>query len=306
MLTVRGRNRCRFPSWRSVVPLAALFASIAAPPATAHACTFAAVSLYQSYPGRESTGVPTNVVAFAYTDGSSGPLLLRRSDGTPVPSEVTLADPSGLDLRPLAELEPFTNYELVYGTDRVPFQTGAGPADAPAELAPPDFSATRVSYLQGTCGRLEFVCGATTAAAGTLLEVRAGDEVLLSDAVLEPDVLLSMAPAYGRLAAADECLSVRARDVRGRRSAPLTLCGDEVASLELGELAPSIDCDQALAIYEGDVPDPSVRTRAAISPAATGDCSFSPAPPGATARPWAFASALALLGGTLKLRRRTR
>jgi hypothetical protein len=288
---------------RPVVVLAALAGGVAVYAAPADACTIGIGLIWQSYPVNEATGVPTNVVPILYTDGSGEDVLLRRSDGTPVAVEVTREDPDGYVLRPLRELEPLTDYELMYGPARVQFQTGEGPVPVSDELDMPDFRATRVSYpTGGNCGMSEFVCGAT-ASAGLLFEVRVGGDVMLSDRVLDPSQLFQMAPVFLSFQSPDECLDVYARDVRGRRSAPLTLCGDELTVVEIGDAPPSpIDCDEAVAIAEGEVPNyPRPSPPVVVNAIDTG-CGFSPAPHQHAAGRWVFVSALGLLLTHLKRR----
>ncbi len=299
----------RFLVSRSSFPLAALVAGVVAHPASAGACSVGALTIWQSYPASDAIGVPTNIVPILYTDGSQQDLIMRRADGTPVAVEVSREDLDGYRLRPLSELEPLTDYELVFGTARLPFQTGEGPAPVPEELTVPDFRATRVSYRpdsrESTCGPTEFVCGATTSV-GTLFEVRVGADVMLSDSVDDPNALLLMAPVYGAFVSSDECLDIYARDVRGGRSAPLTLCGDEIAVIDIGGLPPpGIDCSEALAIAEREPgSDPSPSSPTTIEATDMG-CGFSPAAPGRGADPWPLASALGLLALNL-LRRRQR
>jgi hypothetical protein len=292
---------------RPVALLTALAAGIAAHATPADACTIGIGLIWQSYPASEATDVPTNVVPILYTDGSRDDVLLRRADGTPVAVEVTREDPDGYILRPLRELEPLTDYELGYGPARVQFQTGEGPSPVAQELSMPEFSATRVSYpIGGTCGRSEFVCGATESA-GLLFEVRLGGDVMLSDRVLDPSQLFSMAPVFGSFQSTDECLDVYARDVRGRRSAPLTLCGDELAVVDIGDVPPApIGCDEAVAIAEGELPNYPRPSPPVVVHAVDSGCGFS----GATGRrapdSWAFVSALGLLLAGLNRRRTAR
>jgi hypothetical protein len=290
---------------RPVVLLAALAAGVALYAAPAGACTIGVGLIWQSYPANEATGVPTNVVPILYTDGSRNDVLLRSADGTPVAVEVTREDPDGYLLRPLRELEPLTDYELMYGPAGVRFQTGEGPAPVADELDMPDFRATRVSYpIGGTCGMSEFVCGATESS-GLLFEVRLGGDVMLSDRVLDPSQLLEMAPVFVSFQSPDDCLDVYARDVRGRRSAPLTLCGDELAVVEIGEVPPSpIHCDEAVAIAQGELPNYPRPAPPIVVNAIDSGCGFSPAPR-QQAGAWVSVSALGLLLTHLK-RRRTR
>jgi MYXO-CTERM domain-containing protein len=296
MMKARVLSRWLVPgAVRPVVLLAALAAGVAVHADPADACTIGIGLIWQSYPASEATGVPTNVVPILYTDGSQDDVLLQRADGTPVAVEVKQEDPDGYILRPLRELEPLTDYELMYGPARVQFQTGEGPAPVTAELDTPDFRATRVSYpIGGTCGRSEFVCGAT-ASAGLLFEVRLGDDVMLSDRVLDPSQVFEMAPVFLSFRSPDDCLDVYARDVRGGRSAPLTLCGDELAVVEIGAPPPSpIDCDEAVAIAEGEVPNYPRPGPSVVVNAIDSGCGFSPAPRQHAAG-WVFVSALGLL-----------
>jgi hypothetical protein len=147
----------------------------------------------------------------------------------------------------------------------------------------------------------EFVCGAT-ASAGMLFEVRVGGDVMLSDRVLDPSRLFSMATVFGSFQGSDECLDVYARDVRGRRSAPLTLCGDELSLVELGDVPSApIGCDEAVAIAEGELPSEPQGPPVVVNAVDSG-CGFSPAARQQAAGAWVFVSALGLLLAHLKRR----
>lgn len=306
MMKARVLSRCLAAgALRPVVLIAALAAGVAVSAAPADACTIGIGLIWQSYPANEATGVPTNVAPILYTDGSRSDVLLRSADGTPVAVEVTQEDPDGYVLRPLRDLEPLADYELMYGPARVQFQTGAGPAPVADELDMPDFRATRVSYpAGGTCGSREFVCGATESA-GLLYEVRLGGDVMLSDRVLDPSQLFEMTPVFLAFQSPDDCLDVYARDVRGGRSAPLTLCGDELAVVEIGDVPPApIGCDEAVAIAEGELPNYPRPSPPVVVNAIDSGCGFSPAPRQHAAGAWVFVSALGLLLAHLKRRPR--
>jgi hypothetical protein len=85
----------------------------------------------------------------------------------------------------------------------------------------------RVSYDQGTCRDLLGYCTGAVGQAGTMLEVRSGPTVLSHDGT---------APLSGWSDArrqAGDCLSVRARDIRGNRSEPAIACDDDIRELDL-------------------------------------------------------------------------
>jgi hypothetical protein len=289
--------------------LAPLVAGVVVQTAPAEACSVGIGRILQSYPTYEATGVPTNVVPILYTDGSFDTVLLRGADGTPVAAEITREDPDGFVLRPLRELEPLADYELEYGTVHLAFQTGEGPAPVADELAVPDISATRVSHpTGGNCGMKEFVCAAA-ASEGLLFELRVGGDIMLSDRITDASQLLKLEPVLGSFQSPDECLDVYARDVRGRRSSPLTLCGDEVAVVEIGELpslSTSIGCDEAVAIAEGEVPNYPRPSPPVVVHAIDSGCRLSPAARQSAAGAALFGSALGLLVARLKRRRARR
>lgn len=295
------RPVARLAAW-----LAPLIAGVVVQATPAEACSVGIGRIMQSYPADEATGVPTNVVPILYTDGSSDTVLLRDADGTPVAAELTREDPDGFVLRPLRELEPLADYELVYGTAHLAFQTGEGPAPVADELEVPDFHATRVSHpTGGNCGMREFVCAAV-ASESLLFELRVGGDIMLSDRVSDASQLLKIEPVLGSFESPDECLDVYARDVRGRRSSPLTLCGDEVTAVEIGELpslSTSIDCDEAVAIAEGELPNYPRPSPPVVVHAIDSGCRLSPAARQPAAGAALFGSALALLAARLKRRR---
>jgi hypothetical protein len=116
MMNARGLSRWFVPqAVRPVVLRAMLVTGVAVHAAPADACSIGIGLIWQSYPAREATAIPTNVAPILYTDGSYDVVSLRRADGAPVAVEVTAEDPNGYVLRPLLELEPLTDYELVYG-----------------------------------------------------------------------------------------------------------------------------------------------------------------------------------------------
>jgi hypothetical protein len=219
-------------------------------PAPAAACSYGAVLVEASYPSRGAADVPTNAVLFVYGSALTqelplprvgGAILtrelqLQRADGEIIPIEVRAAEPSGFDLIPLRELDPLQQYALRmlspppdYNEVVLDFTTGSGPAAVPEVLSAPAVDLTVLRYGAGTCGIQSGLCLETSSAPATTIEVRVGTEVL-------PDGAGAPFPRYriygGELRESD-CVEVRGRDVRGRRSAPTTLCGTEISRVEL-------------------------------------------------------------------------
>jgi len=279
---------------RLVTALAGL--SLVALPRLADACSYATVVIESSYPESGADGVPTNAMLFV-----SGPLYgpgvsLDRADGTPVAIEVLALDPSGFDVKPLAELEPNQAYVLrapgptelghnpYFVTSTVlEFTTGDGPAAAPSELLAPELGNVMQLFpaIAAPCGGYQ-LCTDAEVPAGTTLEVR-----------IEEEVLQVAAPGpwwrtYGD-GIGDGCLTVSVRDFTGNRSPPTRVCTDAIVTY-------AASAEQFLACEN----DPDLLARSAAEPvevipaqAAGGGCTLRPTPRHEPTRVWTLSSVLA-------------
>lgn len=204
-------------------------------PTPAQACSFRPVSVGASYPRYDQHDVPTNAVLFV-----DGPAIgaqnvwLRDGSDHRVPIEVRAVEASGFDIEPLEPLAPSSSYVLrvtqPQGTPTtIPFTTGSGPAAIPSVLLTPEWAPVRITYDEGTCRDLLGYCTGAVGQPGTMLEVRSGPTVLSHGGT---------APLSGwsddRRQAGD-CLSVRARDIRGNRSEPAIACDHDIGELDLRE-----------------------------------------------------------------------
>lgn len=319
----------------SLLPAALLAAAVALHSAPAAACSYALRAIDASYPEAGAVGVPVNAVLFVYGHSlSAAAVQLLEDDGTDVPVQIEPAEPSGFDVRPLSPLEPERTYELraltVQGNIDPPvrFTTGTGPAAIPERVETPELDLAVLLYPPGPCGEQQGLCLDTAAPPGTTLEVRIGEEVLLTAPPSYPSTWFG---AYGTYLSETQCLEVRARDVRGRRSAPRTVCGADAHRIEVPPNAPisytcqnyaeltqardseSFDDDPGFGIHpdagvtsgtgaaDGGRPEPQYVTIAANGPepAASGGCQLL----GSTARSSAGMLSMGLLA-LLSMRRR--
>jgi hypothetical protein len=236
--------------------------------------------------------VPTNAVLFVYGPELTSPGSVQLVDelGEVVPIEVQPVVPSGLDVTPLSDLSPERRYELravgSYGSDSVPFTTGSGPALVPERMSAPEFDVVQFSYSLGSCGTLAALCMETSPAAQTTLEARVGAEVLALGAagpVPPPGTPQPLSRAYSQPLSDSDCVEVRARDVRGRRSAPRTLCGEAIARFELRDnnLDTAYTCDNYLDHVRVPGPEPEGVTPDELSAPVAG--SNGPSPENASA-----------------------
>jgi hypothetical protein len=252
-----------------------LAAAVSLLPAPARACSWGQVILESSYPRLDAVDVPTNAVLFVY-----GPELRPAAFPGLVPDELQLVDesgqsvafdiqavvPSGFDLAPLEPLQPNQSYQLVPGGPSpyplLEFTTGSGPAAVPESLSTPELDVVQFSYALGSCGVLAGLCVEAAAAPNTTLELRVGDEVLAPGAGLPSP----LSRAYSQPLADGDCVEVRARDVRGHRSAPRTVCGEAIARLELppDNFEVAYTCDNYLDYVGRPTPQPELATPATV------------------------------------------
>lgn len=237
---------------------ALLGAAVTLAPAPAGACSWGQVIVEASYPRAGALDVPTNAVLFLYGPGvtTTEELQLLDASGRSVALEVRAAMPSGFDLTPLQPLQPNQTYQLLPSGSPyalLEFTTGSGPAAVPEGLSAPELDVVQFSYSLGTCGVLAGLCVDTSTAPDTTLEVRVGSEVL-GPGSGPPWPLYR---AYSQALANDDCVEVRARDVRGHRSEPRTLCGSDIARFELsGATDVQYNCDNYLDYVPGGAPRP--------------------------------------------------
>jgi len=261
--------------------------------------------------------VPTNVVLFA--DGSElDPTAFELSDerGGSIPIGVRAVAAGGFDIEPSAELAPYQTYLLTVPGARegvinsITFTTGGGPGAVPDTLAAPHWNPVLVSREFGSCGMLYSVCTGARAAPDAMLEGRIGRESL----GVQPDGA-SMMRTFGGDVLDGECVTIRARDIRGHRSDPVTICSDTLQRYDAG-VGPdgeptSLDCDAVISRFAGaeqhhddGVSPPPVELGSTPAPTEVvgaertgggGGCAFSTGAPGAAASWLALAGALAAL-----------
>jgi len=227
-------------------------------PAPAQACTFHEVRVGATYPRYEQHNVPTNAVLFVdgAAIGEHDPWLRDDADHD-VPIEVRAVEASGFDIEPVQPLTPSRSYVLGVrhpegAPTTIPFTTGIGPADVPSVLLTPQWAPVQVRYDTGTCVDRIGYCTGSVGQPGTVLEVRSGPIVLWYSGN-EP---LSGTDARWQ---AGDCLSARARDIRGNRSEPVIACGDDIQKLDLGAVPFAPDAEQspdcaAIAPVPGEAP----------------------------------------------------
>jgi hypothetical protein len=239
---------------------ALLGTAVALVPAPARACSWGQVLIEASYPRGDAEAVPTNAVLFVYGSSLLAPeeLQLLDESGQRLAFEVHAAVPSGFDLAPLEELQPNQTYQLLPSDPSLgpllEFTTGSGPAAVPESLSAPELEVVHLSYAVGSCGVLGGLCVESSLAANTTLEVRVGNEVLERGA----DPAWPLHRAYSQPLSDSDCVEVRARDVRGHRSAPRTVCGDAIARFELqgDNFETPYTCDNYLDYVRAPGPEP--------------------------------------------------
>jgi hypothetical protein len=219
----------------------------------AQACSPVSVAIAASYPMPDAEDVPTNAVLFA--DGhelAAADFQLTDQSGNPIPISVRAVEAGGFDIEPVEELPANRGYLLSVparpGTSSniISFTTGSGPAQLPDTLPVPAFAPTRV-IADGMCRTIAY-CTGTQPLPQALLEVRVGRRSLLGDP------LSGMVHAFDP-GAQEGCLSIRARDIRGHRSAAAVACGDAIHDYEGGNLS-TLDCAQVDQLRR-ETPDPS-------------------------------------------------
>lgn len=221
-------------------------------PPRAEACSYPAVVVESTYPRPGAVGVPTNAVPFIYGPAlQAEQLTLRDATGAEVPVERRQVEPSGVDLVPLVDLAANQDYEVRLTELPEPvltFRTGVGPAAVPDRLDPPALEVVVLEYSFASCGEVTNICADATVTVDASIEVRVGGEVL-SPGLGEP---WPLSRAYGQGLRDDECVEVRARDVRGNRSAPSVACGDALNRVRLRSdmFDVSYDCESYTSYIE--------------------------------------------------------
>jgi hypothetical protein len=295
---------------RSVVPrpvrqLTAMLAwlSVLALPRVAAACSYTTIVIESSYPEQGARDVPTNAMLFV-----SGPLFgpgvtLERADGTPVEVEVRALDPSGFDVKPLAELEPNQGYVLrapgptseghnpfFSSAKSVEFTTGDGPATALGELAAPELGdvvqLVASAAVPVPCPGSQ-LCTDAEIPAGTTLEVRIQREVVQ---VVGPG---PWSRTYGDGMSDGQCLTASLRDFAGNRSAPTRACKE--INVEYPTLTGSpLTCQNYRELLLRSAADPGedadAETDPETDPETNVGCTLRPAPRPDPARAWTLSS----------------
>jgi hypothetical protein len=159
-----------------------------------------------------------------------------------VPVRIEAAEVSGFDITPDDELLPEHGYVLFVdstnGLDEIHFETAADRYDgAGVELSVPDLDIIQLVSDSGTCGTLGRICASGSPTQGTSLEVRYGTEVLS----FTPPMRFER--SFGQRLVDGDCLSVRARDAAGRRSAARRFCTGDLATLSV---EPSDTCESVM------------------------------------------------------------
>jgi hypothetical protein len=266
--TRKRRGTCAQRIRVAPICLASATLGVLLAPAPAQACTFRQLRVGATYPRYGQHDVPTNAVLFA--DGAAigaRDLWLRDDADHGVSIEVRAVEAGGFDIEPVEPLTPSSSYVLGV-TDpegaptTIPFTTGMGPADVPSALQTPEWAPVRVRYNTGTCVDLIGYCTGSVEQRGTMLEVRSGRTALWYSG----NAPLSGSDARGQ---AGDCLSARARDIRGNRSEPAIACGDDIRRLDLGEVPFDPDAEQspdcsAIAPVPGAQPAQSVAGESSV------------------------------------------
>lgn len=276
-------------------------------PSRARACSIDLSYLEFVSPVMGAVGVPTNAAIFVQGPAtiSADAIELVDADGALVSIEARRVSPLGFDIIPSAELLPNHDYtlwarwvgdtELPPGAMRpsrdksIPFTTGPGPASVPAQLDPPELDVRVLQYNFGSCGLQTGTCVKAPRPPDTTLELLIDGEVVRAD-------LVDPWPRYSGPLAADACIEVRVRDVRGNRSESSVACGERLERVWLPSDMLGVDytCDNYESFLDPLRPaDLSKSTPAAAGSASSG-CAL--APPGAgLARIGGFASILLAL-----------
>lgn len=297
---MKARNRFASNVSAALVVLGASATGIAMLPASAHACSCGPTPIWASFPVNDTIDVPLNsaLIIRGYFDPAT--LTLKNDDGVSVPFAVTHGPGAGAcegetgELIPNAPLEPNTHYvlhaELEPGfgneTSEVSFTTGT--ATIPNDpLATPTLHATfvRGNTVGNSCLAEVQGCIGVGDASSVEITLRKGDAVLVrtiqsrtagndsgvGDLVIENDAIITSSNEV------PDCIELRARDAAGRRSAPVTLCNDELTvrdatasdflSSEIacgnGEIGTGGDAGVGVRVDGGIVDDGGVTTRPA-------------------------------------------
>ena len=220
--------------------------------ATAAACT-RIFSLELAEPGDHATDVPTNVVPWFRSTSSTvmvetgvpGPvdggvpgivLAIVDGEGAEVPTDAIVHSgalgSSAVELRPRAELRPFTDYWIVthvHGAmEQYVFQTGAGPLEA----APPSL------------GELSMQVSSTTTPnsceENTIACIPVPDRTTVHATVTIGDTVEAQTIFRGfgdfehvRRENARFCIELRARNLAGQLGPPSRICAADVGSFDV-------------------------------------------------------------------------
>lgn len=257
----------------------------------AQACSIALDYFEFLSPMAGAVGVPTNATIFVQGPAtmSADVIELVDVDGEVVPIEARQVTPLGLDIIPSVELLPEHGYTLwarwIGDTEQPPgvtppsrdksisFTTGPGPASVPAQLEAPELEVRVVQYELDSCGLQTGICVEASRPPDTTLEILLDGEVVRADT-------RDRWPRYSRPLAADDCIGVRVRDVRGNRSEASAACGERLQRISFQNNIPGTDhaCDDYESYLARYAPAPADSTRDAepVGWAASSGCALLP------------------------------
>jgi hypothetical protein len=266
-------------------PFAGALLLAALAPSPAQACTSDAGNVQFEMPGI-GIDVATNAVFFVQAPApiaEDGIELIDFAGLKGVPIEVRWLSPSSANVAPRDELLPDHSYLLrvttpEFGERTRSFGTGPGPLGIPARLEAPVLDRRVLRFRDDACGEFTAICADAPHPADTTLEVT------LDGRTVEPGLppQLPHFLARDQSLAADSCIEVRVRDVRGNRSEPSVACGELLRTFWLAnaQLTSALTCDNDESFIDPDIDGPSENESA---DADAGSAPSDAAPPSASA-----------------------
>lgn len=271
-------------------------------PAPARACSYGAPIIEAAFPMNGAIDVPTNGVFFLYGSLGIEPEYFTLTDeaGTEVSVEVSAAEPRGVIIRPLTELEPQERYELRVGyedtnsqspIERLAFTTGAGP-QVRSETPPAPTVALRELTWPGPCDPLHAMCVDGVAPSGYVMQIEVDNELLLVQRVSEFPVRRFANCDFPD----DGCVDIRFRGLLGDLSPTTELCGTEVERLTLRNPGwdQAYSCDDDAVLQAASASASDLARSAAPDAAVAGGCSIT-SPASTPRRGWLGWSVLGLV-----------